>query len=476
MKEPELDQLQEKEQYDVKYISELREYWNAYMYALINEIYTGVAINLGMSPKDAYKLAKNNPNDLKKAKFFQSIFDKFKGIFKHKVPKFRYDKQIYGDGKPMSPKQWDKFNRYIDDYWSKHVNVVAEDIAIKSHELGKTTSDFRTKKKPYKNKSLYQVNFEQYDANMPDNLVQAYKKYDFSNSEKNALNKQYSSIAMYVNQQSNTVQEAIRQQIETGLDNDKSSIEVASDLYWNVEKNKDLVNQYTAETLRRDWNRIASTEMASVYEAGILAPYESEAMESLKDPEKAQYFMFTGGSCPWCQAHHGVLTRLVPMDVVTDTSNDSLKTMGIKDPNTDIAIWVGKNNVGYKETKTVHEWRVCAPAHPYNVASMQPIDISTDWYNPKTDQVEKRQKKDDLIPKRVDYTQKSKEEKEWRKPTVIGTNLIRVNNNLYEAVSPDDYNKRLEESRKDPTLPIPINRSNKNDMKLFEEAEKNENK
>jgi hypothetical protein len=50
--------------------------------------------------------------------------------------------------------------------------------------------------------------------------------------------------------------------------------------------------------------------------------------------------------------------------MVTDSSNDSLKSMGIKDPNTDIAVWVGKSNVGMRETKNVHGWRICTPAHP----------------------------------------------------------------------------------------------------------------
>ncbi|MCK5606135.1 hypothetical protein KAR91_29825 [Candidatus Pacearchaeota archaeon] len=473
MDKKELEQLQEKEQYDVKYMSELRLYWNAYSYAMINEIYAGVAINLGMPESEAYKLAKNRPGDLQKSKFFKGVFERFKKIFNYKIPKFRYKKKLYDQEKPMTEKQWAKFNKHLDSYFSRYMNKVAENMTVKSNMLGQETTDFRRKKKPYKNKSLYQVEYDQYDGDMPDTLVEAYRNYDFKNSEKNALNKQFSSISMYVKQSGNDMQEAIRQQIQSGLDNNKSSIEVASDLYWNVEKNKDLVNEYTAETRRKDWNRIASTEMATVYEAGILAPYEAEAMQSLKYPARAQYFVFTGGTCPWCRAHQGVLARLVPTSVVADTTNDSLKSMGIKDPNTDIAVWVGKNNVGFKETKAVQEWRICAPAHPYNVATLQPIDIDSEWYNPKTGNVEQRLKKQKFVPKQVDYSQKSKEETEWRKPTFVGSNLVRFNNNLYEAVAPGEYNNKLEEWRKDPQLPIPVNKNNKNDMKIFDEAEKN---
>jgi hypothetical protein len=473
MDKKELEQLQEKEQYDVKYMSELRQYWNAYSYALINEIYVGVAINLGMSPSEAYKLARSRPDSLQKGNFFKSIFEKFKKIFRHKVPKFRYKKKLYDQEKPMTEKQWGKFNKYLDRYFSNYMNKVAEDVTVKSTMLGQETTRFRKKKKPYKNKSLYQVEFEQYDGDMPDSLVEAYKKYDFSNAEKNAINKQFSSVAMYVKQTGNDMQEAIRQQIQSGYDNEKSPVEVASDLYWNVEKNENLVNPYTAETKRKDWNRIASTEMATMYEAGILAPYEAEAMESLKDPSRAQYFVFTGGSCPWCRAHQGSLARLVPLDIVVDTTNDSLKAMGINDPNTDIAIWVGKNNIGFKETKTVQEWRICTPAHPYNVATLQPINIETDWYNPKTGNVEKRQKKQKFVPKQVDYSQKSREEKKWRKPTFVDSNLVRYNNNLYEAVGPDEYNRKLEAWRKDPQLPIPVDRSSTDYRQIFGEAEKN---
>lgn len=471
--EKELDQLLEKESYNVKYISELREYWNAYSYALINEIYVGVAINLGMSEKDAYSLARNRPGELQKAGFFKSIFDKFKNVFKHKVPKFRYKQKIYGDGKPMSAKQWQTFSSAIDRWWAEKMNIVAEDVAIKGHELGKKTTEFRKRKKPYQNKSLYQVNFEQYKGNMPKTLKEAYEKYDFSNSEKNALNRQLSSISMYVKQTGNGIQEAIRQQIQKGIEEEKSPIEVASDLYWNVQKDENLVNEYTAETLRKNWNRIASTELAMVYEAGILAEHEAEAMESLKDPAKAQYFVFTGGTCPWCRAHQGVLVRLVPSSIVMDNGNDSLSAMGINDPNTDIAIWIGKNNIGFKENKNVHEWRIATPAHPYNVATLQPIDIKNEWFNPKTGDVEARQEKQKYVPKQVDYTQKIKDEKDWRKPTFIDSNLVRFNNNIYEAVNANEYNSKLEAWRKNSQLPIPVNRTSPSYKRIFEEAEKN---
>jgi hypothetical protein len=395
-------------------------------------------------------------------------------LFKYKIPPFRIEKPIYKENKPIPEQAWEKINKSIDDYWKDHTSIISEDMALKGFMLGRNTTDFRMKKKPYNNKSLYQINFDQYDGKMPDTIEKAYKKYDFTNSEKNALNKSFSSIAMYVNESNDEIKNAIRQQVQSGIDNNKTAIQIASDLYWEVEKNENLVNQYTAESLRRNWNRISQTELASVHEAGILASYEVDAMESLKDPSKAQYFVFTGGTCSWCREHHGVLTRLVPASIVKNTRNDSLSAMGIRDPNTDIAIWIGKNNVGYKETKTIHEWRVATPAHPYNVATMEPIDLETEFYNKKTGKVEKKQKKQKFIPQEVDYSFKTKEEKEYRKPTYIGSDMVRYNNNIYQEVSPRDYEKKLEEYKKNVMLPIPVSTDSTRYDKIFGEAKKND--
>ena len=238
---------------------------------------------------------------------------------------------------------------------------------------------------------------------------------------------------------------------------------------YNVE-NIDVYNLSIDEDESYCANRIVvhnCTEMASVYESGILAQHESEAMESLKDSRKAQYFVFSGGSCKWCQGHQGILTRLVPANIVTDTSDDSLKSMGINDPNTDIASWIGKNNIGFKQAS----WRITTPAHPHNVATMKPIDIETEYYNEKTGEVELRQKKQKSLPKQVDYSSQIKSEKEIRKPKKMGDNLVEMNGNIYEAVSADDYNRKLEESKKDRTLPIPVNTNSPAYKRIFEVVE-----
>lgn len=456
---------EDKEISDVKFFRELLDYFNAYMYGVIDEIFSGTGMALGLSEKKAYDLAKNKPESLQKAGFFKSILDRFKNIFKHSAKKFRPKKVNIKDA---SPEQWNTFNDYLRKYWQANTQKVVEDVTVKGFLSGMDTNEFRKKKKPYKNKSLYQIDFDQYDGKMPETIEQAYKKYDFSNSEKKALNKSFNSIAMYVSNTNNEIQEAIREQVKKGIESNKSATEIASDLYWNVEKDENLTNKYTAETLRRNWNRVSSTELANIYNSGALAPDEAEAVKSLKDPKKAKYYVRTGGTCPWCRSKQGTLVRLVPQDIVQDSKNESLKSMGIKDPNTDIAIWIGKNNVGLKQP----DWKIACPAHPHNVAEFSPINIETEYYNPKSGKVELRPTKKKFVPQQLDYTYRSKEESEYKKPKFVGDNLVRMGDNVYESVSPDEYNKKLEKWKDDRTLPIPVNRSGPQYIRIFEEAGK----
>jgi hypothetical protein len=453
----------------VKYVRELTEFWKAYMKEVINEIYAGVGITLGLSEQESYQLIIQNPEELQKATFFKSIINRFKKLFPYKIHKFRPSKGKFGTGKPMTPAQWDKFNKSLDDYWQKAANKITGDVTTKGFLLGKETAKFREKKKPYENKSLYQVATDQFDGDMPRSIEKAYKEYDFTNAEKKAYNKELSTTAMYVTQTNSEIKESIRQVVNKGIEEEKTSTQIASDLYWNVQKGDKLLNKYTAETLRRNWDRIAVTEMTTIHENAMLATAEADAMLSLKDPSKAQYYVRTGGDHPWCLSKRGIVVRLVPASIVQNPQNESLRSMGIKDPNTDIAIWVGKNNFGLKEK----DYLICCPAHPYNVATFQPIDLEDEFYNPKTDEVQKRQRKKKFVPQMKDYSFKSPEEKEYRKPTFIDNNLVRYNNNVYESVSPSDYKKKKEAWDKDPSLPIPMATNSTRYDKIFGAAERN---
>jgi hypothetical protein len=160
---------------------------------------------------------------------------------------------------------------------------------------------------------------------------------------------------------------------------------------------------------------------------------------------------------------------LVPAGVIEDSKNESLKEMGINDPNTDIAIWPGKSNVGLKQKN----YMICCPAHPYNVATFQPIDLVNEFYNPKSGEVETRQKKQKFVPQLKDYSYKSPEEKEYRKPTFIENDYVRYNNNVYEAVEHVDYNSKYEAWKKNPSNPIPVDRNSTDYRQIFGEAERN---
>jgi hypothetical protein len=235
-------------------------------------------------------------------------------------------------------------------------------------------------------------------------------------------------------------------------------------MYWNIQKDESMMNKYSAETLRRNWNRVALTEMNYVFEAAALAPHEAEAMESLKNPAKAKYFVRTGGTCAWCVSKQGTIVRLIPSGIVEDHKSESLKEMGITDPNTDIAIWPGKSNVGLKQK----QWNICCPAHPYNVATFQPIDLKSEWYNPKTGEVEARQVKQKFVPQMTDYSYESKKEKEYKKPVLIENGYVRFNNNVYMAVEASDFNQKTDEWRKNPSGPIPVNKKSPQYRQLFE--------
>lgn len=455
-----------REVHDTKFVRELNEYWNAYMYAIINEIYVGVSVALGMPRSQALKLARARPGSLSKAGFFKNIFEKFKSVFKHIIKPF-YPRKI--NIKNATPERWDVFSQELRKYWKDHTDSVTEDVSIKGFLLGRNTSTYRREKKPYKNKSLFQISFEQYDGNIPNRIDRAYKKYNFDESEKNSFNRSFSEIAMHVKNVNDEIEEAIRQQVQKGIEENKSSTMIASDLYWNVEKDEKLLNKYTAETLRRNWNRVSTTELAMIYEAGVLSPHEAESMESLKNPRLAQYFVRIGGTCPWCISKQGTLARLVPKSIVTESGDESLRSMGINDPNTDIAIWIGKNNVGRKQA----EWNICCPAHPHNVATFSIINIKDEYYNPKTQKIERRQEEKKFIPQASDYSELPKEERQVQRPVYVGDNMVRIGSNIYEAVDPDSYNIKLEAWRKNPLGPIPVNRAGPQYIRIFEQAKEN---
>jgi hypothetical protein len=450
---------QQHEVKDERYVEDLIEYFSTYVNGLINEIFVGIGISLGLDEKRAYLIAKSDPKRLEKA-VFKDIFDKFKNVFKHRFPKFRTKTKVFNDGKPLSPQQWERINKEIADYWKTNTEKVTEDVTVKAYVLGMKSGKDRKARTDNTKKSLPEI---LKNNPIPEKFAEAYKQYDFKNSEKNAMNRAFSNIAMHVSDTGDGIKQAIRKNITEGINEGKSSVEIASDLYWNIQKE---TGNETAESVRKNWNRIAATEMNSVFEAGILAPYEGEAMESLKT-DKGVYFVRTGGTCDFCLPRQGTLVRLVPTSIVADAGDESLKSMGIEDPNTDIAIWVGKNNVGRKK----QDWNICCPAHPYNRASFSPIDLDKQEYDPKLGRVVDRVPESlrQLGIKRGEQL-KTPEEQEERKPRYISENRVQYNRNIYEAVDRSVADARLEQWRKDPSLPIPVQIGSPQYRRIFGEA------
>jgi hypothetical protein len=450
---------QHTERNEVKYIRELQEYWTEFVSAVIAEIFVGVSVNLGMDEKEAYSLSVSNPAELKKS-IFDKTFERFKNIFSYTIPKFRIrGKRLFGGGKPLSPAEWNAINNYIDKYWNNTLSKVNDDVTAKAFLAGINTAKFRRENVPYQDMSLYQLNFDQYKGKMPRTIESAYKAFDFENADNQEryLSDCRENIAIHVQNTKDDVKEAIRVQVKRGLDDGKSATQIASDLYWQVEKDPD--NKFTADRIKKNWKRIAITEMQSVYEAAALSQYEGMAAESLKDSSKAQYFVFTGGTCDWCTPRLGTLVRLIPKSLAKSLSSDRLSDAGIKDPNTDIAVWVGKNNVGLKKK----DWMICTPAHPHNAATLSPIDLANEYYDEKDGRVKRIQKKSDYIPQQKRVEIKNERER-------ISDNTVKLGDNTYTAVSHSDYDRKLSEWKKNRTGAIPVDRDSTDYIRIFREG------
>jgi len=176
------------------------------------------------------------------------------------------------------------------------------------------------------------------------------------------------NIAIYVQKINDNVRNAIRNQVVNAIREGKTPRQLASDLYWMRHEDDQFknVDQNTAQMIIRDWHRIAVTELAYAHSWGKMIYYEDQSKESLKKPELAVYYVFSGGTCEWCTSKQGTIVRHVPKEIVVDELNDNLSSMGIDDPYTNIAVWVGKNNVKLKK----ENWRICVPAHPWNTANL----------------------------------------------------------------------------------------------------------
>ncbi len=129
-----------------------------------------------------------------------------------------------------------------------------------------------------------------------------------------------------------SVKNDIREIIANGIEQKKSSIKVASELF-------DKFGKYN-----RDWRLIAITESTRAAGEG----YMRRLLEDQKIMNKKETLLLGQSAvdaCPWCKKHiHGKVFNLIPLEQAP--IND------LNSPLWDTALWQGKNNIGRRYTKT----------------------------------------------------------------------------------------------------------------------------
>jgi hypothetical protein len=222
-------------------------------------------------------------------------------------------------------------------------------------------------------------------------------------------------------------------------------------------------NKIVGPSLQLNWNFIAANSLQYIHNNMRFLDYEEDAINC------EIYFVFHAGSpCEWCETHTGKIVRLLPRKMI-DNSIDELSHYNIKDPHTETAIWFNKNNIG------LSQYRLCAFPHVEEDYmchfELLSIDLKTQEYDKKRGRIERKQLyRTKYVPEKKDY----EINKEERKPKKIGDGLMKYNNNIYQSVSAADANRKLDEWRKDKSLPIPVQEGSPQYRRIFEAAEKRE--
>ena len=477
----------QKEYNELKYLSELADEATYYYATVITNIFDGICDNIGVNPDT---IADKPPT-----MFIKGYIDGIKDIkkylknilFRDKPEKFTIKElKILKKSGKLTDKELKKLERQINDYINKYGSKIAERMSVKGVLLALATAELEKKKqnpKDYGMKSYEQIEKEYYKGKLPDTIQEAKTRGYTDKTIEMAIKDSNNRIAYYLSNVNDKVKNAVREKVIQAVNEGKTAKELASDLYWMKKEDAQFkkVDPNTAQMLMRDWHRVAITELMYAHAQGKMALYEKQAKESIDNPKLAVYYVFTGGTCDWCMPRHGTIVRHIPKSIVEDENNDSLQSMGIKDKYTDIAVWMGKNNIGFKKPA----WRVCTPAHPYNTAILVRIYPDTQMYDAKSGRVihkisgkylpkeiEKRQKE---IEKERDKIQKQMEKDRAKgkhenytnyvnvtpESVLIGTDtsghrIVSYKNNTYVEVPSSEYNERLREWRNNKHLPIPV--------------------
>lgn len=380
--------LDDKKKHSLKYLQDLSEELTNYLARSIFSIYDGVTRNIGQNPNLIIKGSSLQKGFLSR---FKKLGFKLRGIVgrsikqKPDAPFIVRGLSLYKKGKPMTTRQWQKFNDQIVSYMRPYIDGLAEEMVVKATLLSMASNEAERQNKKmeeYGNRSYKQVENEYFGGAIPDTIRGAEQRFPLSKNVKQAIGLNYNRVADYITNVQDDLRTSIKQQVLTAHRQKKTAMELASDLYWQKVDVPEM-KKYTAEITAKDWRRIAVTELAMVHEDEKLAQYEARAEASMFDSNYAAYFVFTGsGICDFCSKHQGKIVRLVPIDQVKGNS-DSLKSMGINDSITDTAIWVSKNNVGRKKAN----WWLCTPSHPYCADSFVTIDPEKQGWDPKEKRV-----------------------------------------------------------------------------------------
>lgn len=413
--------------HDLKYIAELSDEFTYYISQLMLHVYNGIIDNIGISSSSLLK-AKKKSTKLTKSKI-KGLSKKIKGFIGRTLPSIKSKfwpkkiklyqekfKKYYVPDKAT----FDEFKNQVSDYMQPYLDGLSEEMAVKGVLLsmvslqeenqGKTIKSYGSKR------GYLDIEQDYFSGAIPDTIRSAQERYNLSDNIQQAINHSHSRTADYITEMKGQLLTSVREQITTAARQNKSPQKLASDLYW-MKRDKPELKQYTAEMNMRNWRRVANTELAHIHETGKLAAMEDEAEKSIDGTAKPIYMHFNGsGRCDWCKSKLGTIVRLVPASL-SGGNTDSLKSMGIDDPFTDIGIWPGKNNFNRKKS----EWWICTPAHPNCPDSFSKIDPESQEYDRKQKRLKYKHGKefeDKYIPKwfldRLDTTQAILDQREDR--------------------------------------------------------------
>lgn len=492
--------------FPIQYLEDLSEETTYYLSLVIGNVYRGVSQNINPDGKPGLVKA------MLKAGFFSilsTIGRKLKQIVGRRVksPKEPFTVKgglkLYKDGRPMTVGEWDDFNRQVIDYMRPYIDNLSEEMSVKTIVLAMATAEAeRQGQKPevYGKKGYAQIEKEQFDGYVPDTIEGAEQRIKIPEPVRKELYRGYDRVAMYVQNISDDLRQAIRKQVVNAYENKLTHVQLASNMYWMKVDDPAVgaaleSGKISAESMMRDWRRIAHTELAMLHAQGKTAAYEAVVRQSFTSPKTTPrtYWMFVGGTCPWCQKHQGIVMLQIPDEMVGDEKNDALSARDISDPHTDRAYWPGKNNVGLKQA----EWMVCVPAHPWNKAQLVHFDPNSEKWDSERRKIVKKREEETVVDKTVrkqflEHIETAEAEKRARQDRMQADRIhgvhkrdieyfdksdnvnvieagkfVERNGQRYESVPQNEFGDKLDAWRADKTLPIPVGTGQRAHRELF---------